>query len=255
MFVLRPLVPLLLVLAVIPAARAQVNVEKLRDLEADGFAATLGGDVAFRSGNSDLVELGLGSRLDFRSGLHYTFAIASLRYGENNGRRFKDQSFAHLRYTYWFRTRLAAEMFGQAERDGFTLLELRLLYGNGVRLRYLEAERAAVYQGSTVMIEYEDLDASRVQTHPDELLVGRWSNYLSVRLALSEHTSLINTLYVQPRFDAFADVRVLDEAAVEVALSRHVALRTTFHLRYDSRPPDGVEDLDLTLRNGLTFTF
>jgi hypothetical protein len=80
----------------------------------------------------------------------------------------------------------------------------------------------------------------------------RWSNYVNVRVRLSETSYIRTTGYVQPRLDAFADVRILNETRLSVAITKRVSLQIRFDLYYDSRPPDNVEDLDVALRNGLS---
>lgn len=246
---------LFLLLLLTGIAHAQVNTEKMRAFEVDGWATTLGGDLALRSGNSDLYELGLSSRLDARHGKHYAFIVSSLRYGKEAGNVFKNEAFAHLRYNYRLLNWLVAEGFGQIERDGFTLLQVRLLGGAGVRFRHFHGDRFGLFQGTTMMVEYEDLDAGKVGTHPATVNVVRWSNYVNVQFRLSEQTTFINTFYVQPQVDDFGDIRLLDEAALAVALTEHLTFRTTFRLRYDSRPPGDIESLDLEVRNGLAVSF
>ena len=91
--------------------------------------------------------------------------------------------------------------------------------------------------------------------HPEVVHVARWSNYLNVRLDLSETVTFNHTVYVQPRLDDFDDVRVLNEAALALDITEHVTFRTTFNLRYDSRPPDEIEALDVAVRNGLAVAF
>ena len=105
------------------------------------------------------------------------------------------------------------------------------------------------------MAEFEDLEEKKAGDHPVTVNVARWSNYLNLRLVLTDKTFLINTLYVQSRLDAIDDVRLLNEAALGVALTEHLLFRTTFNLRYDSRPPGEIKQLDLSLVNGLTVTF
>jgi hypothetical protein len=61
--------------------------------------------------------------------------------------------------------------------------------------------------------------------------------------------------YCQPRFDNFADVRFLSEATLSVRISRYLSLNNTFRLRYDSEPPDGIEDLDSALLLGFQGNF
>lgn len=233
-------------------ARAQVNTEQMRALDVDGVRAQVGGDVAVQSGNADLFEVGASLRIDARSAGNYTFLVGDVRYGENNGDPFRNRSFVHLRYNRTLGPRVVAEAFNQVERDGFAQLQVRTLLGAGLRLRYIDTETVKLFQGTTPMYEYENLDAAAVQRHPAESSRVRWSNYVNVRIRLTDNTYLLNTVYVQPRLDAFSDVRVLDEATLAVALSERVTLRVRFNLRYDSRPPDTVEDLDIALRNGIT---
>lgn len=236
-------------------AWGQVNTEKMRAFEVDGFATTLSGDVALESGNADLFEVGIGTRFDYRTGPDYLFLIGRVRYGQEGGATFKNQSFAHLRYNRALADWLVVETFTQLQQDAFKLLRLRLLVGSGVRFRYVDSDRIGVYQGTTLMYENETLDAGKVGSHPAQQTVGRWSNYINVRIRLSDETSIINTVYVQPRLDAFSDVRVLDEAALAIAVTKHLTLRTSFSLSYDSRPPDTVESLDIAVRNGIEVSF
>lgn len=239
-------------LFVTASARAQVNTERMRALDADGVAAEVDGDVALQSGNADVFEVGLGLRVDARKGRNYTFLVGRVRYGEKDGDAFRNRSFAHLRYNRTLVPWLVGESFAQVERDGFAQLQLRTLGGVGLRVRYLDTETVKVFQGTTPMYEYESLDVDAVARHSAQTSRVRWSNYLNVRFQVTEATYLRTTLYVQPRVDAFDDVRVLNEAVLGVAITERVSLNVRFDLRYDSRPPDEVEDLDLALRNGIT---
>lgn len=238
-----------------PMSRAQVNTEAMRVFDVDGFATTLGGDLLIESGNSDLVELGLNARFDYRRARHYTFLTGALRYGEEGGATFRNRAFGHLRYNYRIASWLTGEAFTQLQQDGFKLLQLRALVGGGGRLRYVDAEAVRLFQGTALMYEREKLNADEVVGHPARSSVVRWSNYVNVRVPLSEATSFISTVYVQPRVDDFGDLRLLHDATLAVALTRHLTLRTTLNLSYDSRPPDNVEDLDLALRNGIEVRF
>lgn len=246
---------LLGIIGLIHPAIGQVNTEEMRAFEVEGFRSTFSGDIALESGNAELFEVGLGTRFDYRKPPHYLFLVGQVRYGEEGGATFKNRSFAHLRYNRQLVPWLVAEAFTQLQQDAFKLLRLRTLVGSGVRFRYVDTGTIGIFQGTTLMYENEILDAGRVERHPARQSVGRWSNYVNVRVRLSDATSLINTIYVQPRLDAFGDVRVLDEAALAVKLTKHLTLSTSFSLHYDSRPPDSVESLDLALRNGIQVSF
>ncbi len=233
----------------------QVNTERLRAVEGDGVQGKLGGTLALQSGNVDLFEVGGNARIDVRTGPHYAFATGELQYGTKNDAPFRDRTFGHLRYNYRLQPWLVAEAFTQLERDGFARLQLRSLAGAGLRVQYLDTELLTIFQGTTPMYEHENLDGSALDQHPATTSTVRWSNYLNVRLHLSDSAHLTGTVYAQPRLDAFEDVRVLQQATLGVDLTEHLSLTAEFNLRYDRRPPDAVESLDLALRNGLTVTF
>ncbi len=235
---------------------AQVNIETLRSVDKDGLALSFSTDVMFRSGNSNFAEVGMATRLDYRHTKHYTFVTGSLRYGEQGGSAFRDRSFLHLRYNYDLSSQLVWEAFTQIERDRFTLLKSRALGGTGLRLRLRlladSTSRVQVFPGTSLMLEHEVLDRDKVAEHPATVTAPRWSSYVNIRLKLTDTVSLIQTLYVQPRLDAFADIRLLNDAALAISLTKRVTLTTTFNLRYDARPPDNIESLDIFLRNGVS---
>jgi len=243
------------VLAAAGPVHAQVNTEKMRALDVDGFRTTVGADIAWQSGNSDLFEVGARARFDYRTGRQYAFFVGEARYGEEDGKAFRDRSFGHLRYNRELRPWLVAEAFSQVENNGFARLQLRVLAGIGIRMRVVDTGRFKLFQGTTPMFEYENLESSGLVRHPATMSTVRWSNYVNLRLRLTEKTQVLTTVYVQPRVDDLGDLRILDEATLAVALTEHVTLAVSFNLGYDSRPPDGVNDLDLSLRNGIAVTF
>lgn len=237
------------------SAFGQVNTERMRALDVEGWRTTLGGDVAVQSGNVDLFEIGVNARIDYRHARHYAFSTGELRYGTKDDAPFRDRTFGHLRYNHRLVPSLTAEAFAQLERDGFARLQLRTLVGAGLRVQYLDTEKIRIFQGTTPMYEHENLEADGLATHAATTSTVRWSNYLNVRLRFTDTTHLITTVYVQPRLDAFADVRVLQQTTLGVDVTEHVRLTAELNLNYDSRPPTEVEDLDLSLRNGLRMSF
>ncbi len=242
-------------LSVSPAALGQVNTERMRTFDAEGFKTTLGTNLSLQSGNVDLFEIGVTPRVDYRQAQHYAFFAGEFRYGTKGDQPFRDRTFGHLRYNYHVLPWLVGETFTQVQRDGFARLQLRALAGGGLRVQYLDTKTIKIFQGTTPMYEYENLAGSSVRGHPVEASTVRWSNYLNVRLRFTDNTHLITTAYVQPRFDAFDDVRVLHQATLVVSITEHVRLMAEYNLNYDSRPPANVEDLNLSLSNGLQVSF
>lgn len=248
---MRAVVLVFLVAGLTVQAESQVNTERMRrSLEGDGQALSLDASASFASGNADYVLLGLGGRLDVQRGPHLGFVVGRADLSQTGGASFLDRQFAHARYNLDLTPWLVAEAFTQVERNSQQRLQRRTLVGAGLRAEIVDTDSLGLAFGLTPMLEVEDLD----QALASEPARVRLSTYVAGRLVLSPTTSLTATTYVQPRADAFGDVRVLGQATLSVGITRYVQLRVRANLRHDSRPPADVERTDIALENGLVLT-
>jgi putative salt-induced outer membrane protein YdiY len=236
--------------AAMQSAQAQVNIEQHRPRD-EGTSVSLDAATSFRSGNSDLFDVSAGGQVNHRSGAHTILALARVRYGKNDGNTYASSSFGHVRYTRWFVPRVGGEAFVQLERDRFTLLQVRSLIGAGGRIEVAHASHLYFYYGSSLMLELENLDGSEVSIHPASSESVRWSNYVSLRWEITDRATLSTTVYAQPRVDEFEDIRVLQDAALQIDITSTVSFRFVLRQRFDNRPPDNIEDHDLFVENGI----
>jgi len=229
-------------------ARAQiVNVLPLASrLDEAGFGGSAEGALDWRRGSVDLLLLSLKASASWRSGPHLLLAVIHSEGGTKSGKEFVDRNLQHLRYRLRLGERLEAEGFLQQEYDQYRRLSLRALAGVGPRLELLARAPVKLALGVAWMAELER-DRGQARAHPDQ----RLSSYLQAELALDKLLTLSSTLFVQPRLDDMHDLRLLDEAALQVRLATHLALKNTLTLAYDSRPPAGVERLESSLRLSL----
>jgi len=109
-----------------------------------------------------------------------TFATGTIRYGTQEGDPYRDRVFGHLRYNYQLLPWSVAEAFTQLQRDRFAQLQLRVLAGGGLRIRYFNRKGVKLFQGTTPMYEYENLDQAPLARHPTTVSTARWSNYLNL---------------------------------------------------------------------------
>jgi hypothetical protein len=105
------------------------------------------------------------------------------------------------------------------------------------------------------MFEHERLELVPEDEHPDRTSHHRLTTYLTANADVGEGGVISATIYTQPRIDAWGDVRVLAETRLSAGLSERLALTVSWNLRHDSRPPEGVADLDTTLKTGLAVAF
>lgn len=245
---------LLIALATVAAlpAHSQVNTERMRSArDTNGVTFRLNGDVAFASGNTNYLLAGVGGRVDLITDAFESFVVGSTTVSEADDVEFNNKAFAHLRVTRSLSSLFAVEGFLQAEQNAQRKLTERFLGGAGLRITLIDNESSGLAIGSTPMVEFERLNAST--NEPDHTLL-RLSQYLAAQFQISEVTAFSNVVYVQPAWVNGSDYRILNDTTFETLLGRGYAIRIGAHLRYDSRPPDGVKDLDFELRNGLVVT-
>jgi Protein of unknown function, DUF481 len=243
-----------LFVAVTPCRATQVNIERLRFNPVNrGIGVVAGADFTWRTGNVEHVKFDVTGRLDGEwSGIH-VFIVGSGDFGWVDGEPFSNEALLHFRQVFRPERRLQFEVFEQTNYDKARALDRRLLVGAGPRFEVAQSERAQLWIGTAYMTEYERLDLPSGALHPTRGTYHRWSNYLSARFELAEGSVIQWTGYMQPRFDAFDDVRAISEAQLGVRIIGQLSMNMFFLLRYDSDPPDGVVDLDTSLRSGFSF--
>lgn len=262
-------VPLVLmgVLAATPVL-AQVNAEALKanpwkaglSLGADGSLFVSRGNVVYLEGAATLrvqyqtVYQPLGD--DEVWVKQRVFAVGNARYSETARGPFVNQTFAHARWTAMWHPRIGSDLFVQYQTNQFLRMQARAVGGPGVRIEVLRTRPFAVWFGSTAMFEYDRLSPLAGSSEALETFDVRWSNYLTLRLALFDDRLLMqNTTYAQPRFDRFVDARFLNETEVMVKVIDAFMLGVTVSVLHDTQPPEGVVPTDLRIFTTLRFSY
>lgn len=214
-----------------------------------GIHGALTLSVDLERGNSELTEITTKPRAVVRAGASQWFLLNSYSLTEANEKTVVNEGFSHLRYNYNLTRTTLLEALTQFQYNREQDLQLRMLLGAGLRFEIVQGARGAVALGVTGMYEYEELEEGKI------IRTARNSEYVSTRVKLREHLQLMNTIYVQPAFDDIGDIRVLDELELSVAISKWLAITLEVEYRYDSEPPAGVKEYDLSIKNGLTAKF
>lgn len=258
---------LLLLLLAAPAF-AQVNAEVLKAAPwKAGLSLGADGSLVMSRGNVVYLEAGGTVRAQWQS-LHApddtgepwvkqrVFVVGSARYAETARGPFVSQTFAHARWTAMWHPRFGSDVFAQHQTNQFLRMRARAVGGPGVRVEAVRSRHFAVWLGSAVMLEYDRLSALEGSTEALESFDVRWSSYLTLRLAaLSDRLLVQNTTYAQPRFDLFADTRLLNETEVMAKMVDALMLGFTVSVLHDTRPPLGVVPTDVRLFATLRFSF
>ncbi len=239
----------LLLLAAVPCF-GQVNVEDQRlGRKETGFSGSARLSLEIERGNSELTEAKLDPRFVYRLNRSQWFILNSYSFAETDEGRFINEGFTHFRYNYDLSRTVVLEALLQTQYDREQDLRRRYLAGAGFRFELMGKKKMALAIGVTGMYEHEELiDGTIIET-------PRNSDYMALRLSGNEYSTLSNTVYFQPAFDDIGDVRVLNNLELSLALSKWLALTTSMEYRYDSEPPAGVKEYDISLKNGVTVKF
>lgn len=258
-------------------AGGPVNAERIRsNLDTPGWSGALGVSFGLSKGNVDRLDVSDTGSLQYQTVhppgagwgrrppppgavpffRHRFIVTASNNFARVAGNNIVNSGFAHARYTFMALPRFGPEAFAQVQFNEFRLLRARVLGGGGPRLVLVHREVFRMWGASGYMSEYELNATVPGDPHPSEIINHRWTSYLVARAMLAGgRVMLQNTIYVQPRFDAFRDVRVLEGAQLQGQVTSIFSMGIDFELQYDSRPPQTVKPTDLTISSFLKVGF
>ena len=172
--------------------------------------------------------------------------------------RFANLMLQHIRYNYELTPALWLEVFTQYEYNQFLLLDRRFIGGLGLRLALTQGQKGGVYLGTSAMVEEERLNPEMIDpSEQTQRLNWRSSTYLSATYLPKDGITWTTAVYLQPRFDAFSDYRLVTETGLSLKLSKRFAFTFDARYRRDSAPPktpQGSAEViatDVSIKNGI----
>jgi len=247
---------LVITAALPPAALAIVNVESMRGSGKEpGISGSISLSINNTSGNTEKKAVSTSGRVNWRREQSLTFLIASLSYGESNDVRDTNKAFGHLRHVFERSERLAYEGFVQAERNEFTRLSLRTLAGAGVRVTLHGNDSGQTHLGLGAFRSSETLDEDPVLTDGGTERLWRANIYLAINYAINKQLRIGSTTYYQPDTGDSGDYRLLEQAALKLAVNDQLALKLSLDIARDSRPPQTIKKTDSSFTTGLEYSF
>ena len=255
---LGPILVALAMLLVTPLASAQVNAEALRTtLKANPKFLDIEGALVGHAGNTQTLTFSGSAFAGIHYGHNVFFVKASADYGQAMDVTNVARWMGHARYNYEFTERFALEIFAQAQHDRFRRIEVRDLYGAGLRYAFYSDKDSDIFAGTSYMFEHESIsvitDGSALNGkggEPNDFW-NRNSTYLGLNSKITPIVEGATTTYIQPRFDKPKDFRILSESWLSVQITKMLSAKVTGSLWYDSEPPLGVKTFDLEVKNSL----
>ena len=237
---------------------AQVNIftgETLKQMQLkSGWYNNISLDLAYRTGNTELLTLRTRFRSDYLSKGHHGFIFGSLQQGRKNGEFFTNKGMVHGRIIRNLTNHILIETFIQKQFNDSILLNDRNLAGGGVRFAaHPPKSRFNLYLGTGVMWEHERINDTKIGGMATRII--RSTNYINWTTQLDKRISTSAIGYYQVHVRRVADYRILFEGNIMFRLTTKLAFPLRLNFRYDNEPPTGIRKHDLEIFNGLSYTF
>ncbi|SIO21836.1 DUF481 domain-containing protein [Vannielia litorea] len=200
------------------------------------------------SGNTDSLDLGVGTDLGYVWGQNGLELNLSYAYGEDEGVKTEESMFYGLEYTRDFTPNTFGFAKVQGSVDEFSSYKTDTFasFGVGYRIFNDDTRQWSIQAGPGYRFaELNDLTSGDV----DEAAFGISSDYAH---------KLTETLYLTMDTDVItseSDTVVFNDLALSVAVSKALALRTSVLTEYHSDPLPGFDDTDNTFGVSLVYSF
>lgn len=238
-------------LSLCAATAAASGVARPCAAQSASATTSLTGDlgVVGESGNANFMTESVGDRLLHRAGPWEIEQTARYVHGTTNHATTASELQLGLRADYSMSRR--SSVFASVEDGRNTFAGFRARVNEALGIEWREVETATDSLALDVGAEYtEELDDSRASTrYPAGRVEGRYVH------AFSSAAYFLETADFEPGLRADAGRRINSESALVAPLSRRLALKVDFQIRYESRPPVGYRTTDRVVTTGLQVTY
>ncbi|MBZ0220972.1 MAG: DUF481 domain-containing protein [Candidatus Methylomirabilis sp.] len=213
----------------------------------------LGGKISagasMRSGNTRRASVNIGFDADKRTLQDRSSASIRFNYAEENGRTTARNSYAALKYDYFFTSPYYAYLSAELLNDKFRDIDLRAVVGPGAGYQVWDGPSKSLLLELGFSLVREDLRSGG----DESWVTARVGSNLTVRL--TKDTSFADSLKAYSRVDEPENFQVRNEASLNSKLNSYWGLKLTNIIEYDSKPPALIKKTDIYWILSLQYAF
>lgn len=232
-------------------AQQVINIESK---QYDAKDTSWHGDIDFAfnliQNQNQVIAIGNKVNLSHSKNIHTYLFVNEFNFIRANTQNLDYNTYQHLRYKRSIQPWLSGEAFAQTQFNQQIGLKFRGLMGAGPRIRLFYSDSMKVFLGPMWMYEYEqttDESAKNVR--------NRMSLYLSFQYYRDKHFNFDVVAYYQPDLIDFSDFRLMSEIKAELGITKKLGFRFSFTQNYNSKPPPGIPNNLLYVKNGFLYKF
>ncbi|NNG15538.1 MAG: DUF481 domain-containing protein [Gemmatimonadales bacterium] len=211
------------------------------------------GDLGFvnTAGNSEVTTLNLGEKLTYSTAGWVLGEFFNVIYGETDGEESTSLWKAGVRVDREITPRLGAFGLAGWERNKFAGISRRFEEALGLAYKVLTGEKSLLDFEAGVSLNQQR--STLIGVADDNFVAGRAAGMY--RYNFSESAFLTQLLEFLPNLEESDDYRVNSETALVAALSKQIALKLGYVVRYDNLPEPGFKETDRLFTSGIQVNF
>lgn len=236
-------------------AQTIINVERLSEgIDSTVFSVALSYEGTKGNANTDELDISLNTVFIRKRNEFKLFGGESLL--AESGTEILNTAYAHARHNFEITERLKTFEFYQIQFNEVIHLNRREVAGAGLRYEFVQQDSIDFHVGAGAMREVELLDEAKLDSNEVALTRFYRANvFMAFHWKIGDIVTLINIAYYQPRFADMADFRFVNDFNLILKVTKHIEVVNEVALRYDSKPPSTLGNLDLGMNVGLNLKF
>jgi putative salt-induced outer membrane protein len=201
------------------------------------------------AGNTSTTTLNAGEHFSYTTGPWKFGQLFAVVYGRTDGEESAENYTAGLRGDYAFSEHFGAYALGNWNRDEFAGIERRFEEGGGLTFTPVAKDRTTLsFEAGISANQQRSTDGI-----DDSFTAGRGALLFKQAFATSAYFQ--QTAEVLPNLQQRSDYRVNSETALVAPLSKAIAFKASYVIKFDNDPEPGFEETDRFLTSGLQIVF
>ena len=202
-------------------------------------------------GNSDLVTLGLGDKLEWTVSPRFKFLQHfGWIYGETDGEESANALATGVRGEYGITTRLSAFTGVNYDYNLFAGIKRRFEEYLGLGYLVVDAPKNQLkFEAGFSFFQEWEVGVADASNFTAGRLVGDYKHLFTEKAYFQQIVEFL------PNFDTSDDYRLNTETALVAPLSDLLAIKVSYLIKYRGLPPEDIEKTDTMFRTGIQVTY
>jgi len=232
------------------------NAQEAKENEAEGkiYSSSTSFSLLLTGGNNKGLTFGLDTEQNLSFDKNRLQLKGSIIYSKSDESKASELYYGHLEYKRTLSSRAYLLGLGRFERNVLSGYNYRLAFSAGAGYTWTESEDLSF--SSEVALAWNSENNIK-KNNGDNVSLGFASCLIvnKLKIHLSKGSEINYTGIFTLNLDNANDYRLSTLLSLSVAISSHLALKTSYQVKYNHQPVPGFKDTDIYLLSSLVINF